>query len=542
MKLNGYIFFAVALTAMSTAVVSEDVSGWSTGELKQWLDDHKITYNKDNDKTTYQELVQQYRDSAAKNLDYYGQKIDFITNELQNKLYGTKETSETNVDYIISEIRRYLRSAELQGELTWEQAQGALNKAKKDVFKQKAANNEQWNSIVNNVNLSFQRQNFFQRFFARDTASNAWFDQVRKHLEQQRDLSAENVNYVTSLVRERVNSITDWKQDKASQDKTWFQKLKHDLEKNSSMTQEQIAAVLASVENDYNSYKAFAIDYANGVYENTQAFVERVKEKLQETGTYTQAKVNEVLEDVQARFQDFHWFWQKEEEPKTYLEQVREDLLARKDAGVDQVNSIMGIVSGTFDEYVATVSNYINPTPTDIAGHVKSAASSISSQYSSASSSRSKAAEWASTKSAASSAVSSASAAAASATDAAAASASSVVNNVYDTYAQATDGAYEWQAQKQNDFSTFIKQTERQMFETKGYTQAQIDWLKNYLNQNFHDKKSVTEKNINDATDTIRDYFAASKPDNKQEDAKIVDSIRSQLESWKQKIYQKDEL
>jgi hypothetical protein len=514
--------------------------------LKQWLDDHKISYNKKNDRSTYLDLVKQYQDSAAKTYDYYGQKIDYIVNDLQSKMTSTKDTSEANTDYIISEIRRYLRSAELQGELTWEQAQGALNKARKDVIKQKAASEEQWDSIVNNLNNAFQRQTFLQKFFTRDTASNAWFSQVRNHLEQQGSLTADNVNHIIDLLRERVSSISDWSQDKASQDKTWFQKLKKDLQKNSNLTQDQISAILSSVESDYNSYKAFAIDYANGVYDNTQAFVQQVKNKLQETGQFTQAKINEIGTDLQNRFSDFHWFWQKEEEPKTYIEQIREDLLARKDAGVEQVNSVIALISSTFDEYVTGVRNYINPTPTDFSGHVKSAASSISSQFSSASASRSKAAEWSSTKSAASSAVSAASSAAASATNAAASSASSVVNavtsNIGDTYAQATHAAFTWRTRTQDDISAFIKDTEQQMIHAKDYTQAQIDWLRNYLNKNFHDKKVVTDQSINDATETIRQYFATSKPENKKEDAQLIDHIKAGLEAWKNKLQQKDEL
>lgn len=529
---------------LSTA--SDDVSGWSTSQLKQWLDNHKIAYNKQNDRTSYLDLVKQYQDSAANIYDYYGQKVDFIVNDLQRKLTSTKETSETNIDYIISEIRRYLRAAELQGELTWEQAQGALNEARKDVLKQKAATSEQWDSIVNNVNNAFQRQTFMQKFFTRDTASNAWFSQVRNHLEQQRDLTADNVNHIVNLVRERVNSISDWSQDKASQDKSWFKKLRKDLEKNTNLTKEQISAAMASVEADYNSYKAFAIDYANGVYDNTQAFVQQVRNKLQETGEFTQAKINEIVADLQNRFADFHWFWQQEPEPKTYFEQIREDLLARKDTGVEQVNSVISLISSTFDEYVATVRNYINPTPTDFAGHVKSAASSISSQFSSASVSRSKDAEWSSTKSAASSAVSAASSAAASATDAAASSASSVVasvtSNIGESYAKATDAAYTWQTQVQNDISSFIKDTERQMIDAKDYTQVQIDWLKNYLNKNFHDKMAVTDKSINDATEAIRQYFASSKPENKEDDAQLIDHIKAGLESWKNKLQQRDEL
>ncbi|CAO3678818.1 unnamed protein product [Umbelopsis ramanniana] len=546
MKVNRYFLVALVLTVMTSMAAAEDVSGWSTSQLKEWLDEHKISYNKKTDHNGYIDLVKQYQDSAAKTYDYYGQKIDFITNDLQSKLSANKETSEANIEYITSEVRRYLRSAELQGELTWENIQGALNKARKDVLKQKAATNQQWDSIVNNVSNSYQRQNFMQRFFTRDTASSAWFNQVGDHLRQQGSLTADNVNQIVSLVRERVSSVSDWSQDKASQDKTWFKQLKKDLEKNSNMTKEQITAALASVETDYNSYKAFAIDYANGVYDNTQAFVQQVRDKLSQTGELTQAKINDITTDLQNRFSDFHWFWQKEPEPKTYFEQMREDLLARKDAGVDQVNSVIGLISATFDEYVATVRNYVNPTPTDITGHVKSAASSISSQYSSASVSRSKAAEWASTTSAASSAISAASSAAASATDAAASSASSLVNAVTSpigsTYAKATDAAFSWHSQATDDINSFAKDTEQQMINAKEYSQAQINWLKEYLNNNFHDKKSVSEKDINDATNTIRKYFSTDKPDQKKDDEALVDHIKAGLESWKNKLYRKDEL
>lgn len=538
-----YHYIVLNLTFSSAA---EDVSGWSTSQLKEWLDDHKISYDKKTDHNGYIDLVKQYQDSAAKTYDYYGQKIDFITNDLQSKLSANKETSEANIEFITSEVRRYLRSAELQGELTWENIQGALNKARKDVLKQKAATNQQWDAIVNNVSNSYQRQSFMQRFFTRDTASSAWFNQVGDHLRQQGSLTADNVNHIVSLVRERVSSISDWSQDKASQDKSWFKQLKKDLEKNSNMTQEQIAAALASVEADYNSYKAFAIDYANGVYDNTQAFVQQVRDKLQQTGELTQAKINDIATDLQNRFSDFHWFWQKEPEPKTYFEQMREDLLARKDAGVDQVNSVISLISATFDEYVATVRNYVNPTPTDIAGHVRSAASSISSQFSSASVSRSKAAEWASTTSAASSAISAASSAAASATDAAASSASSLVNAVTSpigsTYAKATDAAYSWHSQATDDINSFVKDTEQQMVNAKEYSQAQINWLKEYLNNNFHDKKSVSEKDINDATNTIRKYFSTDKPEQKKDDEALIDHIKVGLESWKNKLYRKDEL
>jgi hypothetical protein len=223
-------------------------------------------------------------------------------------------------------------------------------------------------------------------------------------------------------------------------------------------------------------------------------FIERVSASLRESGELTQAKINEIIAAIKARFQNVNWTTMQAQQQKTYLEQLREDIGARSEQTKDQVNNVVSIVSKTLEEYLTSIKAYLSPSASE-------ASKSASSVYS----------EAAATASSAKSSV-------ASATDNAKASAASATNNAQKT-------VHKW-----------LRDNERSLFEKKGYAQAHIDWVENYLINKFKNAEHITAEEVNDAVTTIQHYLEKSADVTEKQVKATVDQIRHGLQRTRDEL------
>jgi uncharacterized phage-associated protein len=108
------------LYSASKKVDTDDISTWDKAQLKSWLTEHKINYDSSSDLAS---LVKQYRDSATHYAGLFGVKVDQATDKLRNTLTSKKDISDANIDYIVDEVKRQLRTLELEGQLDYQHIQ-----------------------------------------------------------------------------------------------------------------------------------------------------------------------------------------------------------------------------------------------------------------------------------------------------------------------------------------------------------------------------------------------------------------------------------
>lgn len=375
-------------------------------------------------------------------------------------------------------------------------------------MKKKAATEEQWANIAADVEAEFldTKKTWYQKFFSsKNNAADsvkAWLDETRSHLEKQKDLSQAQIDQVISALSTRIESVNDWRKETAKKDKAWFKQLSKDLQSKADLTQEQAEEVLASVEADFAGLKASAIEYANGVYDSGQGylspFIERVSTSLRESGELTQTKINEIIAAIKARSQNINWRTMQAQQQKTYLEQLREDIAVRSEQTKDQVNHIVSIVSNTLEDYLASIKAYLSPS----AGEASKSASSVYSE---------------------------ATATVASATDNAKSSAASATDSAKSSAASATN-------QIQKDIHKWLRDNERSLFEKKGYAQAHIDWVENYLINKFKNTRRITTEEVNDAVSTIKSYLEKSADVTEKHIQETVDQIRQGLQHTRDEL------
>jgi hypothetical protein len=373
-----------------------------------------------------------------------------------------------------------------------------LNKAKKDVLKKKAATEEQWGNIAADIEADFlaTKKTWYQKFFSNKSNSadsaKAWLDETRAHLEKQKDLSEKQINEIVQAMRSRIESVDDWRKETAKKDKEWFKQLTKDMESKADLTKEQAEETIANIESDFAGFKASAIEYANGAYDSGHAylspFIDRVSTSLRESGDLTQSKINEIIAAIKARFENVNWRSMPAQQQKTYLEQFRDDISEQSKQTKDQVNHIVSIVQTNLEEYLASIKSYLSP-------NASQASKSASSVYGAATSN----------------------------VDAAQSSAASVADSVKRSAASATNDA-------QKNVQNWLRSNERSLFEKKGYAQAHIDWIENYLIDSFKNAKDITIQEVNDAANAVQSYLERATDVTKDQARSTADQIRSGLQ------------
>lgn len=272
--------------ASGWTVTTEDISGWTSDQVQQYLDKYNIRY-KHNDPSLL-DTVKYYRDAAIANTEIFGEKINHVIDGLRIKLAKQKGLSREDADAILSDIQHYLRRLELQGQLSGDRVAQALERVRRDATKKKIVTEAQWRDIYNDVTGSFQTQSWYQKVLHRrpvDTQASAslnkWLQGVANRLHESKQFSREQANAIAEQIQESFKSTKDIKN---LGNKHWRQKFKHDLEKQGQLTQDQIRDALRAVEREVNAYKVFAMDYAGDTYEQTQKWVGEMSDNIKDKG------------------------------------------------------------------------------------------------------------------------------------------------------------------------------------------------------------------------------------------------------------------
>lgn len=94
-----------------------------------------------------------------------------------------------------------------------------------------------------------------------------------------------------------------------------------------------------------------------------------------------------------------------------------------------------------------------------------------------------------------------------------------------------------------SSFGHYWHEKERQAWKRIGYTEAQLDWLQNYLEQTFKNQKSLAKHNIDEALHTIRRFLQDARVQSATQIEHQITRLQNLLEAWKRTLpTQRDEL
>lgn len=413
--------------------------------------------------------------------------IDSLKITLQKKYH----LSADNVQAFSDDIQHELRQLELSGSLTQDKVKQSLDKLQHQAIKQKYVTEAQYKEIANNLQSSLAPPTWYQRVFSGPTRStfddasfSSWIaSSVTQRLQQNKDLTKDEINAVIDTVKKAVQSTTASAQDLSKlATAAWWKQLSHDLEKNAKLKQNQVSDVVESLKDEVNAYKIFAMDYAGDASKGSKSMLSSASKYLMDTGN---SIYRAVVNPVKAK------------------EAEAEAAASSASAAANAATNSAGYSASSLANAAANAA----ASATDAAG---SSASSL--------------------RAAASGAVNDAANAASSATDAAGSSASSIRSQA----SQSVNNA-------KNSFGHFWRQKEIETYKKIGYTEAHIDWVENYLSKTFHDKTNLAKSTVQDAMRTIRQYLVNTKVQTAAHIDSQLKSLENLLESWRKTVV-RDEL
>lgn len=282
----------------------EDVANWSKDQVQAYLDKYQIAYDK-NDESLL-DTAKRYRDAAVTNAGIFiNDKADSVTRLIESlkiDLEKKYKLSGNNANGLTNDLSHELKQLELTGSLTQDKVKQALDQYRNKAVKQKYVTEAQWKQISNDIQSSFASPTWYQRVFGtgpthyklfRDDSFQTWLSSsIAQRLQQNKELTKEEINSVLDTLKEAVTSTSSSVQDLSKLGTAkWWKQLSKDLEKSAKLKQAQADAVVESLKDDVNAYKIFAIDYAGQAADQTQGYLAYARKYIADTGNSIYQKV-----------------------------------------------------------------------------------------------------------------------------------------------------------------------------------------------------------------------------------------------------------
>ncbi|KAI8984602.1 hypothetical protein BDF20DRAFT_398569 [Mycotypha africana] len=462
----------------------EDVSQWTQDQVQSYLDKYNIAYEGEESPL---ETVKRYRDTALANANFFmsdrQSAVARIVQGLRVKLEKNYKLSQANIDSLSSDLTHELTQLSLRGQLTSDMVKQRLDKYKAKAIKQKYVTDAQWKGISNDVQEAFMGSHpaWYQKLLGLlpttssqfgDNTFHTWVnDRVAKRLQENKELTKDQINAIVNTLQKALSSSTSSAQDMAKLGTAeWWKQVSNDITKQANIKQDQAANVMGSLKDEVNAYKIFAMDYATQASDHANNMLAAATQYLKNAG-------NQLYEQIAHPL-------------KAHPEKER------------QVNDALYTASSA----AASATGAAGASASSL--HAKAtdaAASATGAAAASASSFHAKATD-----------------AAASMANAAAQSASSITSHMGQTASNTKDtlGAY-W------------RQKELETYKKVGYTQAHIDWIENYLSKAFADKTHIAKTSVQDTLRAIRDYLVATKVQTAAHIDAQLKSLEAVIEHWR---------
>ncbi|KAI8972320.1 hypothetical protein BDB01DRAFT_909383 [Pilobolus umbonatus] len=84
-------------------------------------------------------------------------------------------------------------------------------------------------------------------------------------------------------------------------------------------------------------------------------------------------------------------------------------------------------------------------------------------------------------------------------------------------------------------FAAYWRQKELEAYRRLGYTEAQMDWIQDYLEKTFHNQKSSVKDKMNEASSQLKRYLTQLKLQDASQIDQTVHRFQRHLENWRTK-------
>ena len=216
------------------------------------------------------QTVKSYRDAAAYNMQMFGHKFERLLEGLKIKLRKQYNLGDADVEELMKELQRTLRRLELRGELTREKVKQRLDQLEHKIVRRKIVTQSQWQEIVNDLEGSFENQDWYQKFLGRNEkpASSSEFQPdayhrwlqgvVHDRFHHNKELTHQQVQSIQEGLRHALTSASDTLR---IGDRAFYRRLEHHLIIRAQLNKQQASQVLEVLKADLNAFKVFAVDY-----------------------------------------------------------------------------------------------------------------------------------------------------------------------------------------------------------------------------------------------------------------------------------------
>lgn len=170
-----------------------------------------------------------------------------------------------------------------------------MDRLQHKAIKQKYVTAAQYNEISRDLQSSFVTPTWFQRvfhtgpshtgYFTDDSFHNWISSSVTQHLQENKELTKEEINAVIDTLKKAITSTSASVKDLPKlATANWWKQLSRDLEKDAKLQQDKANQVVESLKDEVNAYKIFAIDYAGQAADQSQNLFAAASSYIYNTG------------------------------------------------------------------------------------------------------------------------------------------------------------------------------------------------------------------------------------------------------------------
>ncbi|KAI8097656.1 uncharacterized protein BX664DRAFT_347617 [Halteromyces radiatus] len=314
------ILLALWITPVLTDQFSspQEAADWTKDKVNAFLHKYNIGYDKQDDESKLTKKVQEYEKLARNNAHYFGTKVDHFINGIKINLEQQHEMTQHDIDGVLADVQHRLRQLELQGQLSRDKVDQAIDKVHHRLANKKSISESFWKTMKNDVSTQFAESYYrpttwYQRIFSSSPSSSMksaaddakasidqWLDHVQDSL---RDLKVLSENQVEAVMDQIRQAITDANINKIAS-KHWYERLYHRLEKKAKLTELQAEQIKDTLEREINAYKVFASDYVGSKVGQSKAWADDIYQQCCDMASSTKSSMEDWFYYILARFHD----------------------------------------------------------------------------------------------------------------------------------------------------------------------------------------------------------------------------------------------
>ncbi|GAA5801285.1 hypothetical protein EDC94DRAFT_541233 [Helicostylum pulchrum] len=463
----------ILLVGQSSAIVrTEEEADWTRDSLGSYFrSKYQVFHDKKADQKSLAETTKEYKDYLTSNSRIFGGSVDRVLTGFTDTLSKHKGLAGNNAESFITNLKHQLRQLELKGQLSKDRVQAVLDKAHNQAIRQKILTESEWDKAYSFFTNSYQKPTWYQRVLQLNPSVEDGSSSFNNWLQS----VIGHIGHVGGLTHEQTKVIAD-----------------------------QLRTSISDTEFNRLGDKAWIDNFTNAISRKTNL----KKEQLDKV-------ISSIGRDVNGyKYFALDYTGQAQDQANNWCEQVKTCV----DGFWDRVHAYIKHWKSIIKSYFHI--NHHEPTrvfPQRVTDSIKSVAHSITDDWEASSKSivQSRSTE-------------------------------SVKSRVYDAASQVTNAASQVTSKIsdidldqvknfdiKDSFAHFWRSKEHDLYRRLGYTEAQIDWIQDYLTKTFKNQKSSVHSKSDEAAIAIRRYLNAVHVQNPSQIDATVHRLKRHLESWR---------